>query len=91
MKGLALCIATMAGVLFFSEVAQAQWVTPGVVVAPQVQWVTPGVVVAPTPVVRMYRAPVVAYQPMTVVTSRRRPILGGTVIRTNRGYRRVVF
>ena len=40
---------------------------------------------------RFYRAPVVVSQPTTVVYTRRRPILGRTVVRTRPAYRRVIF
>ena len=39
---------------------------------------------------RTYRRPMVVYQPTTVVYTRNRPILGGTVVRTRPAYRRTV-
>ena len=49
------------------------------------------VVTTPAPVTRVYRAPIVTYQPVRYTYTRRRPILGGTVTRTRYGYRRVAF
>lgn len=80
------------GCLMFAGLArsaEAQWVRtyhPPVVVSP-----APPVFVSPAPVTRVYRPAVVMYQPTTVVYTRHRPILGGTVVRTRPGYRRVVF
>jgi len=79
-----------------AQSADAQWVRTyhaPVVVTPQPVFVSPPppVFVSPAPVTRVYRPATVVYQPTTVVTTRHRPILGGTVVRTRPGYRRVVF
>lgn len=87
----AFATAVFAGL---AQSANAQWVRTyhaPVVVSPQPVFVSPQpVVVAPQPVT-VFRPPVVMYQPTTVVTTRNRPILGGTVVRTRPGYRRVAF
>lgn len=59
---------------------------PGGVIVQQ-----PAVTVAPLPVTRVYRAPIIGYQPTRQVITRRRPVLGGTSSRVIYGYRRVVF
>jgi hypothetical protein len=95
----AFALMTFAGL---AQGASAQWVrtyhAPAFVspqpvfVAPQPVVVAPQpVFVSPAPVTRVYRPVTVMYQPTTVVTTRNRPILGGTVVRTRPGYRRVVF
>lgn len=93
----ATCFA-FALVLFIglAQSAEAQWVRTyhaPVLVSPQPVFVAPQpqVFVSPAPVTRVYRPVTVMYQPTTVVTTRNRPILGGTVVRTRPGYRRVVF
>jgi hypothetical protein len=77
-----------------AEGANAQWIRTyhaPVFVSPQPVFVAPQpVVVAPQPMT-VFRPPVVMYQPTTVVTTRNRPILGGTVVRTRPGYRRVIY
>jgi hypothetical protein len=81
MKRFAILIAVAIVVLLFSaHAAEAQWVR---------RYYQP-VFVTPQPVTRVYRRPVVMYQPTTVVYSRRRPILGGTVVHTRPAYRRTV-
>jgi hypothetical protein len=82
MKRFALCLCAIVGLLLTADAAQAQWVR---------HYHLPTAVVAPPPVTRVYRAPMVVYQPTTVVTTRHRPILGGTVTRAHHGYRRMVF
>jgi hypothetical protein len=72
-------VAVVMGALLAQE-AEAQWVR---------RYYQP-MFVSPPPVTRVYRAPIVTYQPSTVVYTRRRPILGGTVVRTLPGYRRSV-
>lgn len=81
MKRLVLMQIALVGSLLITDAAQAQWVR---------RYYHPLVVPAPQPVMRVSRAPVVVYQPTTVVTTRHRPILGGTVTHTQRGYQRVV-
>jgi hypothetical protein len=48
-------------------------------------------IVSTFPVTRVYRAPIVTYQPTRQVITRQRPIIGGTVSRSRYGYRRVAF
>ncbi len=48
-------------------------------------------IVSTVPVTRIYRAPIVTYQPTRQVVTRQRPIVGGTVSRSRYGYRRVAF
>jgi hypothetical protein len=48
-------------------------------------------VVSPMPVTRVYRTPIVTYQPTRQVVTRQRPFLGGSVSRSTYGYRRVGF
>lgn len=62
-----------------------------VVVSHSFPTVASPVVTTTGPVTRVYRAPIVTYQPVRYTYTRRRPILGGTVTRTRYGYRRVVF
>lgn len=76
MKCFALFLLTIIGLLAVSNAAQAKWVR---------YYHRPTFVVAPQPVVRVAPAPVVVYQPTTVVTTRHRPILGGTVTHVRRG------
>jgi hypothetical protein len=78
MKCFALCLVAIVGTLLMAEAAPAWTVR---------RYYHP-VVVAPAPV---WRQPVVVYQPTTVVTTRNRPILGGTVTHARREYRRVVW
>jgi hypothetical protein len=80
MKKFAISVVTIVLVALLSQTADAQWVR---------RYYRP-VVVAPRPVTRVYRAPTIVYQPTAVVYARRRPILGGTVVRTRPGYRRAV-
>ena len=58
-------------------------------------WQQPSQVFVPSrtamPVTRVYRAPIVKYQPTRQVVTRQRPFLGGSVSRATYGYRRVVF
>jgi hypothetical protein len=71
---------------------QPMWVSPQPVVVHRPVMVQPApVMVAPQPVRRVYRRPVVTYHPTTVVTTRHRPILGGTVVHTRPGYKRVIW
>lgn len=81
MKRLVLIQFTFVAALLIAGTAQAQWVR---------RYYHPVFVPAPQPVVRVSRAPIVVYQPTTVVTTRQRPILGGTVTHARPGYRRVV-
>jgi hypothetical protein len=81
MKRFVLIQFTIIAVLLITNAAQAQWVR---------RYYHPVFVPAPQPVMRVSRAPVVVYQPTTVVTTRHRPILGGTVTHARPGYRRVV-
>jgi hypothetical protein len=79
-----------------ASIANAQWVRTyhaPVVVSPQPVFVAPPqpVFVSPAPVTRVYRPVTVMYKPTTVVTTRNRPILGGTVVRTRPGVRRVIY
>lgn len=88
-------------VFLTAHAAEAQWVREyrPVIVSPQpvtrfygpVTRVYSPVTRVYTPVTRVYRPPVVVYEPTTIVYSRRRPILGGTVVRTRPGYRRVIW
>ena len=84
-------------VLMFSAMAvsaEAQWGYRPVRVSPRYpvrvyssRYVTP---VSQAPV-RVSRSPVVVYEPMNVVYSRRRPILGGYSVRVRPAYRRMVM
>jgi len=87
-----------------APMANGQWVRTyhaPVVVSPQPVFAAPPqtvfmpppqpVFVSPAPVTRVYRPVTVMYQPTTVVTTRNRPILGGTVVRTRPGVRRVIY
>jgi hypothetical protein len=92
------CLAPSAEAQWVRRYYQPTWVSPQpVMVAPQPMVVQRPVVVAPAPVVvgpqpvTVFRPPMVMYQPTQVVTTRNRPILGGTVVRTRPGYRRVVW
>jgi hypothetical protein len=78
MKRFAFCLFTIVGTLLMAEAAPAWTVR---------RYYHP-VVMAPRPVMR---APMVVYQPTTVVTTRHRPILGGTVTHARREYRRVIW
>jgi hypothetical protein len=83
-----------AVVASFAPSANAQWVRTyhaPVVVSPQPVFVSPQPVVVAPQQVTVFRPPVVTYQPTTVITTRNRPILGGTVVRTRPGYRRVIY
>jgi len=97
------CLAPSAEAQWVRRYYQPMWVAPqpvvvapAPVVAPQTVIVQRPVVVQPAPVVvgpqpvTVFRPPVV-YQPVPVMTVRNRPILGGTVVRTQPGYRRVVW
>lgn len=81
MKRFLLMHFTFVAVILFTSASQAQWVR---------RYYQPVFVPAPQPVMQVSRAPVVMYQPTTVVTTRHRPILGGTVTHVRPGYRRVV-
>lgn len=81
MRRFALLVPVIIGMLVVSNAAQAQWVR---------RYYRPAVVVAPQPVMRVSSAPVVMYRPTTIVTTRQRPILGGTVTHVRRGYQRSV-
>jgi hypothetical protein len=101
MKSAFFALITIVALGSAAAPAEAQWVRhyrPVVVqpqpvfVQPQSVWVQPQpVFVSPAPVHRVYRRPVVTYQPTTVVTTRHRPILGGTVVHSRPGYRRIVW
>lgn len=101
MKNLLIAILAAAALSSAAASADAQWVRhyhPVIVqpqpvfVQPQPVWVQPQpVFVSPAPVHRVYRRPVVSYQPTTIVTTRHRPILGGTVVHSRPGYRRIVW
>lgn len=94
MKSLILTTVALVTIAACTSHAQAQWVRhyQPVFVQPQPVFVQPRpVVVSPAPVHRVYRRPVVTYHPTTIVTARHRPILGGTVVHTRPGYRRVVW
>lgn len=80
MRRIVLFIVALFVVALSTQTSQAQWGR---------RYYRP-VVVAPTPVMRVDRRPVMVYQPTTVVYTRNRPILGGTVVRTRPGYRRTV-
>lgn len=84
MKRIVLCLIAIVGTLGMAEAVQAQWV----------RYYRPVYRRTYQPVYRQVapvrRAPMVVYQPTTVVTTRNRPILGGTVSRAQRGYRRTV-
>lgn len=73
--------AAQGQVVVWPQPAPIVWGTP-VVAAP--------VVVAP-PVHRVYRRPVVVHQRVPHVTTRHRPVLGGTVSRVHYRYRPVFF
>jgi hypothetical protein len=94
MKCFAMLLFAVVLLACLASSAEAQWVRryyQPMWVAPQPMVVAPApVVVGPRPVT-VYRPPLVTYQPTQVVTARNRPILGGTVIRTRPGYRRVVW
>lgn len=81
MKRFVLIQFTFVAAMLIAGTAQAQWAR---------RYYRPVFVPAPQPVVRVSRAPVVVYQPTTFVTTRHRPILGGTVTHAHRGYQRVV-
>lgn len=86
-------LAAFVIVLAFSTSAQAQWATQWhapVVVAPQPVVVAHRPVVVHQPVHRVYRSPVVVQHPTRVYT-RRRPILGGTVVHTRPGHRQIIW
>lgn len=91
------------GPMVWQQPAPMVWQQPAPVVwqqpAPMV-WQQPSqvfvpsrapMVVAPMPMTRVYRAPMVKYQPTRQVVTRQRPFLGGSVSRSTYGYRRVVF
>jgi hypothetical protein len=97
----AFALAILAGL---TQSASAQWVRtyhapvvvssqPVFAAPPQTVFMAPPqpVFVSPAPVTRVYRPVTVMYQPTTVVTTRNRPILGGTVVRTRPGVRRVIY
>jgi len=75
------------------------WQQPAPVVWQQpapVVWQQPAQVFVPSrapmvPVTRVYRAPIVKYQPTRQTVTRQRPFLGGTVSRSTYGFQRVVF
>ncbi|MGE3242066.1 MAG: hypothetical protein AB7G28_26025 [Pirellulales bacterium] len=94
MKGALSFLFALVTLVGLAQSAEAQWIRTyhaPVVVSPQPVFVAPQpVMVAPQPVT-VFRPPVVMYQPTTVVTTRHRPILGGTVVRTRPGYRRVIY
>ena len=82
------------GPVVWQQPAPVVWQQPAPVVWQQPQVFVPSrapVVVSPMPVTRVYRAPIVKYQPTRQVVTRQRPFLGGTVSRSTYGYRRVVF
>ncbi len=87
MKRFALSIFAVMALFVLAPEAKAQWVQT---YRPVYRRVYQPMFVAP-PVTRVYRAPMVVYQPSTVVYSRRRPILGGTVVNTRPTYRRTVI
>ena len=84
----------------WQQPAPVVWQQPAPVVWQQpapVVWQQPQVFVpsrAPmvvSPVTRVYRAPIVKYQPTRQTVTRQRPFLGGTVSRSTYGFQRVVF
>lgn len=90
MTRIAISFVVVAAALAFSQSAQAQqpWIVhqPTIVHKPVV--VHQPVVVHPG-VVTHVRPPVAVYKPTTIRYTRNRPILGGSVNRYRRGYRRV--
>ncbi len=92
---------------FFAMLAVTALMFSGMAVSAEAQWGYRPVRVSPrypvrvyspryvTPVsqapVRVSRSPVVVYEPMNVVYSRRRPILGGYSVRVRPAYRRMVM
>jgi hypothetical protein len=92
------------GPMVWQQPAPVVWQQPAVVwQQPAVVWQQPAPVVwqqpsqvfvpsrTAMPVTRVYRAPIVKYQPTRQVVTRQRPFLGGSVSRATYGYRRVVF
>lgn len=93
MKNLAFALLALVLVAGLAPTAEAQWGRRYY----QPMWVSPQPVVVHRPVI-VERAPVVVhrparvtYHPTTVVTTRRRPILGGTVVHSRPGYKRVIW
>ncbi|WP_131818421.1 hypothetical protein [Planctopirus hydrillae] len=91
-----LAMLAMTALMFsgMGAVAEAQWGYRPVRVNPRypVRVSTPSyfVPVSQEPV-RVSRSPRVVYEPMNVVYSRRRPILGGYSVRVRPAYRRMVM
>jgi len=88
------------GTVVWQQPAPTVWRQPAPVVwqQPAPVFLSSGVIVqqptvrmSPMPVTRVYRAPIIGYQPTRQVVTRRRPVLGGTSSRVVYGYRRVVF
>jgi hypothetical protein len=95
MKRFAVSLGAVVVIVLCSQAAEAQWVTryyrPRVVMAPAPVMMSPApFVMAPVQVVQK-PVPMFVHKPEVVVATRRRPILGGTVVRTNYGNRRVMF
>lgn len=95
MQRFAASLGAVIVIVLSSQAAKAQWGTryyrPRVVMVPAPVIMSPApVMMAPVQVVQR-PVPTIVYRPEVVVAARRRPILGGTVVRTNYGNRRVMF